>query len=45
MPKAGDQIEYQGWCFKVVKIQSLRIERMRIQKLASDDEAEEGADE
>lgn len=45
MPKAGDQIEYQGWCFKVVKIQSLRIERMRIQKLASEDEAEEGADE
>lgn len=45
MPKAGDQIEYQGWRFKVVKIQSLRIERMRIQKLASDDEAEEGADE
>ena len=45
MPKAGDQIEYQGWCFKVVKIQSLRIERMRIQKLASDGEAEEGADE
>lgn len=45
MPKAGDHIEYQGWCFKVVKIQSLRIERMRIQKLASEDEAEEGADE
>jgi len=45
MPKAGDQIEYQGWCFKVVKIQSLRIERMRIQKLASEDEAEEGSDE
>lgn len=45
MPKAGDQIEYQGWCFKVVKIQSLRIERMRIQKLASEDEAKEGADE
>ncbi len=45
MPKAGDQIEYQGWRFKVVKIQSLRIERMRIQKLASEDEAEEGADE
>ena len=45
MPKAGDQIEYQGWCFKVVKIQALRIERMRIQKLASEDEAEEGADE
>ncbi len=45
MPKAGDQIEYQGWRFKVVKIQSLRIERMRIQKLASEDEAEEGSDE
>lgn len=45
MPKAGDQIEYQGWCFKVVKIQSLRIERMRIQKILSDDEEDGGSDE
>lgn len=32
MPEAGDQLDYQGWTFKVVKIQSHRIERMRISK-------------
>ena len=30
MPKAGDRLEYGGWCFEVKKIQSHRIERIRI---------------
>ena len=33
MPQKGDVVEYQFWRFTVVKIQSHRIERMRIQKI------------
>lgn len=33
MPQKGDVFEYQFWRFTVVKIQSHRIERMRIQKI------------
>ena len=39
MPKAGDKIEYAGWIFEVKKIQSHRIERLRIYKI-KEDEAE-----
>lgn len=30
MPVTGDKIEYEGWCFEIKKIQSHRIERIRI---------------
>ena len=30
MPKNGDIVEYEGWCFEVKKIQAHRIERLRI---------------
>ncbi len=33
MPQKGDVVDYQFWRFTVVKIQSHRIERMRIQKI------------
>lgn len=33
MPVAGDSLEYEGWNFIVIKIQSHRVERMRIKKL------------
>ena len=33
MPEAGDTLEYEGWRFTVKKIQSHRIERMRIEKV------------
>lgn len=33
MPVTGDFIEYEGWNFSVLKIQSHRIERMRIKKI------------
>ena len=32
MPVLGDKIEFEGWIFEVKKIQSHRIERMRIYK-------------
>ena len=32
MPENGDTLVYEGWCFTVKKIQSHRIERMRITK-------------
>lgn len=38
MPEVGDEVELSPWCFKVVKIQSNRIERMRIFALDSHDE-------
>lgn len=33
MPETGDSFEYEGWIFTVKKIQSHRIERMRIEKV------------
>lgn len=45
MPEKNDQVEFEGWIFKVVKIQSHRIERMRI-TAAEDDKAQgEGKDD
>ena len=31
--ETGDSFEYEGWIFTVKKIQSHRIERMRIEKV------------
>ena len=33
MPVTGDTLDYAGWSFTVKKIQSHRIERMRITKI------------
>lgn len=38
MPKAGDRLEYGGWCFEVKKIQSHRIERIRIFREGEEEE-------
>ncbi len=37
MPKLNDKIEFSGWVFIVQKIQSHRIERIRIIKVAEDE--------
>jgi len=38
MPQIMDEVEYEGWIFRVKKIQAHRIERMQIQKLEVSDE-------
>lgn len=38
MPKNGDTFESEGWKFTVVKIQSHRIERVRIEKMQEEEE-------
>lgn len=40
MPKNGDNFEWEGWRFTVIKIQSHRIERLRIECLKQEEEAE-----
>jgi len=40
MPQVGDSIEFEGWTFTVIKIQSNRIERIQLTK-NSDEEEEE----
>ena len=38
MPQTGDKITFQGWTFTVQKIQSNRIERIKLQKVVSEEE-------
>lgn len=38
MPQTGDKITFQGWTFTVQKIQSNRIERIKLQKEASEED-------
>ena len=38
MPQTGDKITFQGWTFTVQKIQSNRIERIKLQKEVSEEE-------
>lgn len=40
MPEAGDEVEFEGWIFTVIKIQSHRIERIRVEKKADEEEGE-----
>ena len=42
MPEKDDTVEFSGWLFRVVKIQSHRIERLRISAVEN---AEEGEDD
>lgn len=43
MPENGDEVEFEGWLFTVIKIQSHRIERIRVSKIS--EEEEEQADD
>ena len=38
MPQTGDKITFQGWTFTVQKIQSNRIERIKLQKEVSEED-------
>ncbi len=38
MPQTGDKITFQGWTFTVQKIQSNRIERIKLQKVVSEED-------
>ena len=38
MPRTGDVCEREGWRFTVTKIQSHRIERIRVEKIQEDEE-------
>ena len=38
MPQNGDKITFQGWTFTVQKIQSNRIERIKLQKVVSEED-------
>ena len=38
MPQTGDKVTFQGWTFTVQKIQSNRIERIKLQKEASEED-------
>jgi len=40
MPEKDDTVEFSGWLFRVVKIQSHRIERLRISAVESAEEGE-----
>ncbi len=42
MPVSEDTIDFEGWRFTVKKIQSHRIERMKIEKILIEEEKEEG---
>ncbi len=42
MPEKNDMVEFEGWLFRVVKIQAHRIERLRISAVSG---SEDGAEE
>ncbi|BDC92907.1 hemolysin family protein [Treponema bryantii] len=41
MPSAGDTVEFEGWLFTIKKIQSHRVERILISRIAAENEETE----
>lgn len=41
MPSAGDIVEFEGWLFTIKKIQSHRVERIQISRIAAENEETE----
>ena len=41
MPSAGDTVEFEGWLFTIKKIQSHRVERIQISRIAAENEETE----